>query len=403
MKRIFAVALVIVMVLGMCACSINKNEVSVLWSGANDNATDPNSLINAMDRALYIENISYKHYAASGDQAKQTQQAQSAVEAGCAALMVELVDSSAAQSIVDLAKAKNIPVVFFGCNVEEAVVSSYDKCALVTTDDSLLAEGYSAMVYSYFAANVKKQRNAAEKGKKKDGPDKDGDGNITYLALTDLSIATPNTEKGNPYGLKDKLFVDYQFIPVNGTWDDLTIKIVQKEKRFFFFFKQIIEEAQLVTADGKVVEAIFAEDDQQTLEMLVWLQQQGLNADKLTTHFIPVFTVGADADYKAYVMKDMPEGEASRKVYLESVMQLVDMTTIEKKEWKKWENSEENAVDSMIFNTLNQVSSGKLSGTTVEDFDAMAESAAAVVAKLIKGDQVDEAVVKIPYTFNISG
>lgn len=403
MKRIFAVALVIVMVLGMCACSINKNEVSVLWSGASDKATDPNSLINAMDRALYIENISYKHYAASGDPAKQIQQAQAAVDAGCAALMVELVDSSVAQSIVDMAKAKNIPVVFFGCNVEEAVINSYDKCALVATDDSLLAEGYSAMVYSYFAENVKKQRKAAEKGKKEDGPDKDGDGNITYLALTDLSIATPNTAKGNPYGLKEKLFVDYQFIPVNGTWDDLTIKIIQKEKKVFFFFKQIIEEAQLVTADGKVVEAIFAEDDQQTLEMLVWLQQQGLNADKLTTHFVPVFTVGADADYKAYVMKDMPEGEASRKEYLESVLQLVDMTTIEKKEWKKWENKEENAVDSMVFNTLNQVSSGKLSGTTVKDFDALAESAASVAATLIKSNQVVEPIVKIPYTFNISG
>jgi len=72
---------------------------------------------------------------------------------------------------------------------------------------------------------------ALEPLKNEDGTyQKDGDGNITYLALTDLSIATPNTEKGNPYGLKDKLFVDYQFIPVNGTWDDLTIKIVQKEK-----------------------------------------------------------------------------------------------------------------------------------------------------------------------------
>ncbi len=403
MKKIFAVALVIVMVLGMCACSINKNEVSVLWSGASDKATDPNSLINAMDRALYIENISYKHYAASGDQAKQTQQAQTAVDAGCAALLVELVDSAAAQSIVDLAKAKNIPVVFFGCDVDEAIVKSYDKCALVTTDDALLAEGYSAMVYSYFASDVDKQRKAAEKGKKEEGLDKDGDGNITYLALTDLLITKPDTVKGNPYGLKDKMFVDYQFVSVNGTLDDLTVKIVQKEKKVFFFFKQVIEEAQLVTADGKIVEAIFAEDDQQTLEMLVRLQQQGLNADKLTTHFIPVFTVGADADYKAYVMKDMPEGEASRKEYLESVMQLIDMTTIEKKEWKKWENKEENAVDSMIFNTLNQVSAGKLSGTTVEDYDALAESAAAVAAKLIKGKQVDEAVVKIPYTFNISG
>ena len=123
MKKILAFALCFVILLGLGACKINKNEVSVLWSGDQNRAVDPNSLINAMDRALHIENIVYKHYAASGDQAKQTQQAQAAVNAGCAALMVELVDPAAAQPIVDMAKAKNIPVVFFGCSVDAAVIN----------------------------------------------------------------------------------------------------------------------------------------------------------------------------------------------------------------------------------------------------------------------------------------
>ena len=401
MKRILAFALVAVMMLGMCACSINKTEVSVLWSGESTTTSDPNSLMNAMDRALYIENISYKHYAASGNQANQTKQAETAVNAGCAALMVELVDSTAAQSIVDIAKAKNVPVVFFNCNVEDTVVNSYDKCALITTDSAKLAEGYSAMVYDYFGDNIKKQVEAKKKNKEEDGPDKDGDGKITYLALTDVALAKPDISKGNVYELNTKLFTDFEFVPVAGTLADLKVETVKKEKTVFFFFKQTIEEARLVTADGKIVEAIFAGDDQETLNTLVELQKLGLNKDKLSTHFVPVFTVGANADYKAYVMKDMPADAAGRKTYLESNRLFVDMTAIEQKDWEAWEKKDpDNQVDSMIFTTLNQISAGRLSGTTMENYDKLATQSAAMVANLIQGKTVSQRIVKLEYTFS---
>lgn len=52
-------------------------------------------------------------------------------------LIVNVVDTGsndAAQNIVNLAKAANIPVVFFNRSVDESVVSSYDKCVFVGTD-----------------------------------------------------------------------------------------------------------------------------------------------------------------------------------------------------------------------------------------------------------------------------
>lgn len=402
MKRILAFTLVLLMVLGLCACNINKNEVSVLWKGDSVSTGDPNSLMNAMDRALYIEKISYKHYAAEGDQAKQTQQAQAAIDAGCEALLVELVDSSAAAAIVEMAKAKNVPVVFFNCNVEDAVVASYDKCVLISTDEEKLAEGYSAMIYNYFGADMEKQKQAKEKGKETAGPDKDGDGKITYLALSDMAITKPDTAKGNAYGLSDKLFVDFEFVPVAATLADLKVETITKEETVFFFFKQTVEEAKLVTADGQIIEAIVADNDQETVQTLVQLQELGFNANKLATHFVPVFTVGATADYKAYVMQDLPADTDARKEYLENIRYFVDMTTIEQKEWTKWENKEENQVDSMIFNTLNQVSAGKISGTTVENYDALAIAVTEAVANMIQGKTVEKNIVKILFTFTIS-
>lgn len=70
MKKILAFILVAILALGMAACgAINKTPVAVLWA-EGDTAVIPNSLINAMDRAMYIENIAYQYYGAEGDQAK---------------------------------------------------------------------------------------------------------------------------------------------------------------------------------------------------------------------------------------------------------------------------------------------------------------------------------------------
>ena len=99
MKRILTFTLALTLLLGLAACgAVNETDVYILWSGEGK-VLVPNSLINAMDRAMYIENISYQYYGANGDQAKQTAQVQEALNAGAAVLMVEPVDVTAAQSI----------------------------------------------------------------------------------------------------------------------------------------------------------------------------------------------------------------------------------------------------------------------------------------------------------------
>lgn len=377
MKRLLAVALIAVMLLGLCACNVNDNEVSILWSGEHDVAVVPDSLINAMDRAMYIESVSYKHFAAKGDQAAQTQQAEACLNAGCDALMVELVDPTAAQSIVDMAKAKNVPVVFFGCDVDAAVVASYDKCGLVITDEATLAETYTGMVNDYVAKQLEKQ------GDKPNGIDKDLDGKVTCLVLGDIAVEGDN------------------LICLSGSLEELTVQTSTEDKTTFFFIHSVEERGTLVNAEGKVIEAILADNDVQTLDMLVHLQSLGFNANQLSTHFVPLFTVGADADYKDYVLSSLPS--ENRQAYLESMMHLVDMTAIEQSEWENWDKKAENEIDSMVYNTLNQISAGKICGSAIEDYDAVAGAAAKLVADLISGEAVAESTVKVPYTVSVTG
>jgi ABC-type sugar transport system substrate-binding protein len=146
MKKLLAILLALVMALTLCACgTVNEADVAVLWSGDNTQALVPNSLINAVDRAMYIENIRYTHYAAGGDAEKQLQQLDQVLHDRCAGVLVELVDPAAAQTIVDHCKEHGIPVVFFNCAVDKAVVDGYDKCAVVTTDAATLSATYGQM------------------------------------------------------------------------------------------------------------------------------------------------------------------------------------------------------------------------------------------------------------------
>ena len=82
MKKIISLILVALFALSaitLTACSINSTEVSILWSDKGE-VLVPDSLINCIERAMYIENISYKHYGANGDHETQLGQAKAAVE-----------------------------------------------------------------------------------------------------------------------------------------------------------------------------------------------------------------------------------------------------------------------------------------------------------------------------------
>lgn len=333
MKKIIAIVLLAAMVLGLCACgTINENDVAVLWSGA-DKAQIPNSLINAMDRAMYIENIAYTYYGAEGDAVRQLEQAQQALDAGCTALMVELVDAASAQRIVDLAKAKNVPVIFFGCDVDETVTAGYDKCVVVNTDESTLPKVQGEMIAEYLKKNA-------------EDLDRNSDGKISYVNM-----------------LAEELEID--------------TKEVEQE----------LERLDVTEVDPATVEMVITGDDITALGLLVELQGKGYNTDKLVTHYVAIFTVGNEADYKAYVLESAPAGEKELKAHYEDNKYLVDLTTVEKED-----------LDAMIYTTANVIDAGRIAGTAMEDYDAIAVAAAEACAALITGKGVEKSVIDVSYT-----
>lgn len=378
MKKLLVFALVAVLLLGITACgAVNKTEVSVLWSG-DGVVRVPDSLINALERAMYIESIQYAHYGANGDQAAQTAKAQEVLNNGCSGLVVELVDVSAAQTIVDLAKAKNVPLVFINSDVDAAVVGSYDKCVSVVSDESSIPTVLGGKI----AETISK-----EKDYKK--ADLNEDGKITYLPLGDVSAIV---EKVNA-----KL-VEAGRTPIEAvnaaSVEELTVTSVQKKKT---------EYGRLTDKDGNVVEMIISDDDVKMLDDLVALQEKGFNANKLKTHFVPVYTVGSDADYKAYLFEKLPavsgplnnsglnkEENIPEDVIAEirAYSDLVSFSTLEK--WSDLEKA--------VYTTRNVISNGRLTGAATTDLDGLAVAAAQEMAKLLKGSAPETDIVVIAYT-----
>lgn len=383
MKKWIAILLLAAMTLSLAACgNVNDTPVAILWSGEGE-VKVPNSLINAMERAMYIEKVSYEHYGANGNLDTQVQQAKQALDSGCSALMVELVfdvASIAAKTIVEAAKAKNVPVVFFNCEVSDEVLASYDKAVLVATDAATKTTVYSQMIVDTLVKENKKFGIIATGTYAfNEDYDRNEDGKITCVPLGLVSLAV--VEEVNKL-LKEKNLPELEITLTLG------LDILDVE----FDADKAIERG---------VELILTDSDPAAQEVLLALQEKGYNSDKLKTHCIPIFTVGNSVDYKALVMKDMPAAPHA----------LDTEDKAEKKAMKKWWGSDEmdewkrstrtlcdlsalewSELNAYLYTTTDVISDGRLAGTTMEDYDAIATTAAAVISNLLTGKAATEGI-----------
>ena len=374
MKKLIAFALAAVMLLGLAACgTINQNDVAILWSG-DGIVRIPNSLINTMERAMYIENIAYTHYGANGDQAAQTAQALEALENGCAALAVELVNSAAAQEILDAAKAKNIPVVFFNCDVDEAVITGYDKCAIVNTDPETFNASYAELIFDSLAKEKKDVYSANE------AADRNEDGTIVYLAIGDVSgVAEALNAKLTEVGLPS--------VVAAGAAENADVIAALTESSYTNSDKK---DMGLLSYEGQSIDLILTADDTTAQEVLVALQSKGYNKDRLTTHCIPVYTVGNTADYKALVLAGRPDGghkDDNVQEYYKSMQHIVDLRSIEEED-----------LDAMLYTTGDIIGDGRIAGAAVEDYDAISVEVARLLGLMLQSNAPDTQVALIPYT-----
>ena len=169
MKKILAIALALVMILGMVACGGNggnggeqgnapATKVSVFWYDESD--VYLSSVRDALNKELDAAGVAYDNQFAAGDQSKQLDQINTAISAGTNLLVVNVVtsgDPDTAKSIIEA--AGDIPVIFFnrasGTDGSDVTVLSENATAcFIGTDAPEAGHMQGKMVGEYVLATT---------------------------------------------------------------------------------------------------------------------------------------------------------------------------------------------------------------------------------------------------------
>lgn len=289
MKKILAIMLAVLLMAGaLTACGGSsdgsKGEVSVLYYTFSD--TYISSVRSAMDKLLKDAGVKFNDYDANGNQTQQTEQVDVAIAKGSSALIVNVVDTGsndAAQTIVNKAKAANIPVIFFNRSVDETVVKSYDKCVFVGTDYEMAGHMQGEMIGKYIVENFGKLDLNGD-GKISYVMFKGQEGNLEAIARTKYGVEDCNkllTAAGKPeLSFYDASNSDKYLVDQDGQWSSAAATN---------YMSTIL--AQYSEANKNMVELVIANNDDMALGAISALQAAGYNTGSGKT--IPIFGVDA--------------------------------------------------------------------------------------------------------------
>lgn len=288
MKKILSILLVLCMAFGLIACSDTSSggdaNVAVFYYTYGD--TYISSVRAALDKNLTDAGIKYTDYDGNNSQTTQTEQIQTALSSGATLLIVNVVDTGsddAAMNIINLAKEKDVPVIFFNRSVSESVISSYDKAVFVGTDYEMAGHMQGEMIGNYVLENY-------------DDIDLNGDGVISYvmfkgqegnaeaIARTQYGQEDADavlTAAGRPaLVFYDSANTNKYLVDQGGAWSQAAAND---------YMQTIL--SQYSEANGNMVELVIANNDEMALGAISGLQNGGYNVSGATC--IPVFGVDA--------------------------------------------------------------------------------------------------------------
>lgn len=135
------------------------------------------------DKATIIMNDS------QNDQSKQIEQIDTMLAKGVKVLAINLVDPKAAPTVIEKAKAANVPVIFFNKEPEASALKTYDKAWYVGTE-------------SKESGVIQGKMMVEEWNKNKDKWDKNKDGKIQYVLLKG-EPGHPDAEARTKYSIEE--------------------------------------------------------------------------------------------------------------------------------------------------------------------------------------------------------
>ncbi len=303
MKKILVFLSALLITLNLCSCSCSRigsggGEISVFYYTFSD--TYISSVRSTLDKLLEKAGVIYNDYDANGNQTTQTEQIQTALAKGSKALIVNIVDTGSddtARNIINLAKEKDVPVIFFNRSVDESIIKEYDKCVFIGTDYEMAGKLQGEMIGNFLIKNF-------------DKVDINGDGKISYVMFKGQE-GNAEAIARTKYAVEDcdKILVENGFEPLS--YYDASNKnkyLVDQDGLWSSaastnYMSTIL--AQYSTAANNMVELVIANNDEMALGAISALQSAGYNTPS-SSITIPVFGVDAtDAAKNAISAKSM--------------------------------------------------------------------------------------------------
>ena len=183
------------------------------------------------------------------DQSKQNDQVDVLIAKGVDALAINLVDPAAASTIIQKAKAEDIPVVFYNKEPSKADMASYDKAYYVGTDSKESGVIQGEVIAKHWAANPSWDLNK--------------DGVIQYVLLKG-EPGHPDAEARTTYvtkTLNEKGIKTQELHMDTGMWD----AAMAKDKM----------EAWLSGPNGEKIEVVIANNDGMAMGAVEALKANG--------------------------------------------------------------------------------------------------------------------------------
>lgn len=213
------------------------------------------------------DKVEFTFYDGKGDQATQNDTIETVIQKDTDLLMVNLVDTGAAQTVLDKIKAAGKPVVFFNREPQDqAIIKSYDKACFVGTNakDAGIIQG--KMISDLWNSDVAKY-------------DKSGDGILQYVML-----------KGEPDNPEAVARTEYSV----KTIEEAGIKTEQLELQVCNWDQALAQNAMdaWFSKLGEKIEIVIANNDGMAQGAISALQAQGYNNGD-AAKFVPVYGVDA--------------------------------------------------------------------------------------------------------------
>lgn len=341
MKKIIALLLALVMVIGLVACASSNDTTTDDQSAATDDVGESNteetgepedsgesepseetneaapaagdlnvavfyytysdafisSVRAALTTALDNAGIAHQDFDSNNNQATQNEQIQTALTTGCNLLVVNLVtsgSSDAAKAVIEL--AGDVPVIFFNRAVEAdgeegVVLSAYDNICFVGTDAPEAGHMQGQMIGEYLLANY-------------DAVDLNGDGVISY-ALMKGEEANVEAIYRTQYGVEDaNAVLTAAGKPELVYFDASSAQNYQVDQSGAWGAQAAVEYmntnlSQYNEANGNMIELVICNNDDMAEGVVSALNAAGYNDGTGTT--IPVFGVDATDSAKELI------------------------------------------------------------------------------------------------------